>query len=381
MGFSRVNNVQTRFDPNTMYLLAIDPVRDGYSPEKAEAFFDKFPERLKAVGSVQSVALAAQAPFSIASGTAQLSAAKDPHNAARTLRVVGRETVGAGYFATMSERMLAGREFTERDQRIEAAEDGTNTVPSPAVLNESAARALFGNANAIGQRITEGKQSYEVVGLVRDMKHGMADDDDPASVIYLPLTRRDFASPPPGGITIMVRSNAGADALGGIRREIASMDPNLGIFDVRTLAEHLELSRAYMRVALDTYGGMGVFGLILAAIGLAGVTAYAVARRRKEIGIRMALGARKAQVLRLVLREGVALVIVGSALGFLGAMAIVRVLSSLTSLFADSFNVSVNDPLLVVGAPLLLGALAMIACYLPARKSARIDPLKTLREE
>ena len=333
------------------------------------------------MGSVQSVALAAQAPFSIASGTAQLTAAKDPHNAAQTLRVVGRETVGAGYFATMSERMLAGREFTERDQRIETSEDASNTVPSPAVLNESAARALFGGANAIGQRMTEGKQSYEVVGLVRDMTHGMADDDDPASAMYLPLTRRDFASPPPGGITIMVRSNAGADALGGIRREIASMDPNLGIFDVRTLAEYLELSRAYMRVALDTYGGIGVFGLVLAAIGLAGVTAYAVARRRKEIGIRMALGARKAQVLRLVLREGVALVIVGSALGFLGAMAIVRVLSSLTSLFADSFNVSVSDPLLVVGAPALLGALAMIACYLPARRTARIDPLKTLREE
>jgi len=136
-----------------------------------------------------------------------------------------------------------------------------------------------------------------------------------------------------------------------------------------------------MRVALDTYGGIGVFGLVLAAIGLAGVTAYAVARRRKEIGIRMALGARKAQVLRLVLREGVALVIVGSVLGFLGAMAIVRVLSSLTSMFADSFNVSVNDPLLVVGAPLLLGALALIACYIPARRSAKIDPLKTLREE
>ena len=386
IGFSRTNNIETRFDANTMYLLSIDPVRDGYSPEKAEAFFDKFPERLKAVGSVQSVALAAQAPFSIASGTAQLTVAKDPHNATQTLRVVGRETVGAGYFATLSERMLAGREFTERDQRIETSEDGSsadgsNMVPLPAVLNESAARGLFGNANAIGQRITEGKQSYEVVGLVRDLKHGMADDDDPASVMYLPLTRRDFARPPPGGITIMVRSNAGADALGGIRREIASMDPNLNVFDVRTLGEYLEVSRAYMRLALDTYGGIGVFGLVLAAIGLAGVTAYAVARRRKEIGIRMALGARKAQVLRLVLREGVALVIVGSALGFLGAMAIVRVLSSLTSMFADSFNVCVSDPLLVVGAPVLLGTLAMIACYLPARKSAKIDPLKTLREE
>jgi predicted permease len=386
IGFSRTNNFQTKFDANTMYLLAIDPVRDGYSPEKAEALFEKLPERLRAIGSVQSVALAAQAPFSVASGTAQLTASKDPRDASRTLKVVAKETVGAGYFATLSERMLAGREFTERDQRIETSEDGSsadgsNMVPLPAVLNESAARGLFGNANAVGQRVSEDKQSYDVVGVVRDLKHGMADDDDPTLVMYIPLTHRDFANPPAGGVTIMLRSNAGADALGGVRREIASIDPNLNVFDVRTLSEHLELSRAYMRVALDTYGGIGVFGLVLAAIGLAGVTAYAVARRRKEIGIRMALGARKAQVLRLVLREGVALVIVGSVLGFLGAMAIVRGLSSLTSMFADSFNVSVNDPLLVVGAPLLLGALALIACYIPARRSAKIDPLKTLREE
>ena len=136
-----------------------------------------------------------------------------------------------------------------------------------------------------------------------------------------------------------------------------------------------------MRLALDMYGGIGVFGLVLAAIGLAGVTAYAVARRRKEIGIRMALGARKAQVLRLVLREGAALVAVGTVLGFLGAIAMVKMLSALTSIFADAFNVATNDPRLLVGAPLLLAALAMLACYIPARRSAKIDPLKALRQE
>ncbi|MGD0619412.1 MAG: ABC transporter permease, partial [Bryobacteraceae bacterium] len=130
---------------------------------------------------MQSVALAAQAPFSVASGTAQLTASKDPRDASRTLKVVAKETVGAGYFATLSERMLAGREFTERDQRIETSEDGSsadgsNMVPLPAVLNESAARGLFGNANAVGQRVSEDKQSYDVVGVVRDLKHGMADD-------------------------------------------------------------------------------------------------------------------------------------------------------------------------------------------------------------
>jgi ABC-type antimicrobial peptide transport system permease subunit len=132
---------------------------------------------------------------------------------------------------------------------------------------------------------------------------------------------------------------------------------------------------------VSTYGGIGVFGLVLAAIGLAGVTAYAVSQRRKEIGIRMALGARKGQVLLLVLREGMALVSVGTALGFLGAIALAKLLSALINIFAESFKVGTNDPRLLVGAPLLLAGLAMLACYVPARRAAKIDPLKALRQE
>jgi putative ABC transport system permease protein len=124
-----------------------------------------------------------------------------------------------------------------------------------------------------------------------------------------------------------------------------------------------------------------MFGLVLAAIGLAGVTGYAVARRRKEIGIRMALGSSKGQVLWLVLREGTVLIVVGTALGFMGAVAMVKGLSSLANMFADAFQFGVNDPRLLIGAPVLLAALAMLACYIPARKSAQIDPLKALREE
>ena len=384
MGINKMSNIQTKFDPNRMYLLSIDPVRDGYSPEKAEALFEKLPERLKGVGAVRSVALAAEAPFSIVGATAQLTAAKDSRDPSKKLKLVAKETVGAGYFATLSEPMLAGREFAEDDQRSPAREQGDDrsmTVSLPVVLNESAARGLFGNGNAIGQRVTEDQQSYDVVGVVGDLKNGIPDETQPASVMYLPLTRRDFASPPAGGMTIMVRSDAGIDALGGVRREIASIDPNLAVFDVRTLGEYLDMSRAFIRLGLDMYGGIGLFGLVLAAIGLAGVTAYAVARRRKEIGIRMALGARKVQVLGLVLREGAALVTVGTALGFLGAMALVKMLSALTSIFSDSFNVTTSDPRLLVGAPVLLAALAMLACYIPARRSMKIDPVKALRQE
>ena len=132
---------------------------------------------------------------------------------------------------------------------------------------------------------------------------------------------------------------------------------------------------------MDTYGGIGLFGLVLAAIGLAGVTGYAVARRRKEIGIRMALGSTKGQVLRLVLREGTALIAVGTVLGFLGAVVIVKALSSLTNIFVEAFQFGTKDPRLLIGAPLLLAGLALLACYLPARRSAKIDPLTALREE
>jgi predicted permease len=390
MGISKTSNVQTKFDPNTMVLLSIDPVRDGYTPENAQAFFEKLPERLMTAGPVSSIALAAQAPFSIQDdedGAIQLTA-EDSGKSSRVQQPVIEETVGAAYFATLNEPMLAGREFAQRDQRSQG--DGSKAfslpvvppvVPPavlPVVLNETAERKLFGNANAIGKRVRDDKRSYEVVGVVRDLKNGIAISQ---AVIYLPLTQRDFARPPAGGITIMVRSDAGTNALSGIRSQIASADPHLALFNVQTLSDHLYLTRSSTRSAVRTYGGIGVFGLVLAAIGLAGVTAYAVAQRRKEIGIRTALGANKSQVLRLVLREGAALVGIGTVLGFLGAVAIAKMLSSLTNIFAETLNVGTNDPRLLIGAPLLLAAVAMLGCYLPARRSAQIDPLRALREE
>jgi macrolide transport system ATP-binding/permease protein len=375
-GISRGNSVETKFDPKTMVLLSIDPVRDGYTPEKAQAMFENLPERLRTSGTVRSFALAAQPPFASDDENSQMSA----EESVQVQKSVAREAVGAGYFAALNEPILAGREFEELAQRElgQSRQAGeSSSVASPVVLNESAAHEFFGNGSAIGKRIRDGKQTYEVVGVVGDLKNGIGISQ---RIVYLPLTRRDFAQPPAGGITILARSNAGKDAVSGLRSVLASIDPNLSLFDVQTLSEYLERSRSVMRSALRTYGGIGVFGLVLSAIGLAGVTAYAVAQRRREIGIRMALGARKGQVLRLVLREGTALITVGTVLGFLGAVAMARILSAVTSEFADAFKIGTNDPRLLVGAPLLLSALAILACYVPARMAAKIDPLKALRE-
>jgi ABC-type antimicrobial peptide transport system permease subunit len=246
------------------------------------------------------------------------------------------------------------------------------------LVNESAAHALFQNGNAIGQHLHDDKQSYEVVGVVPEIRDGSGIK---WSLVYLPITARNFARPPADGISIMVRSDSGSDTLAAIRREVAGMDPALNFFNVRTLKDYLDESRAYERFSVDTYGGMGVFGLVLAAIGLAGVTAYAVAQRRKEIGIRIALGARKFQVLGLLLREGTVLVSLGSILGFLGALILAKALSAMTNIFVDALNVGTNDARLRLGAPLLLAGLAMFACYIPARRAMKIDPLNALRRE
>jgi macrolide transport system ATP-binding/permease protein len=375
IGFSQVSGTQTNFDPHTMFLLSLDPMRDGYSPEKTQALFENLPQQLKNAGAIRNVTLAAQPPLSIQDeedGTVQFTT-EDSSGTPHIQHAMIKESVGAGYFSALSEDMLAGREFTELDQRTDSAESRI----LPVVLNESAARTFFGHGNALGKHIRQDRQSYEIVGVVHDFKNGVSEGQ---LVAYLPLTQQQFAHPPADGMTVMVRSDAGADTLGRIRKEIASIDPNLNVFNTRTLSDYLQVSRSSQRFAIRTYGAIGIFGLVLSAIGLAGVTAYAVAQRRREIGIRMALGARKGQVLLLVLREGTALVCVGTLLGLLGAFGLAKMLSALTSVFVNALNVGTGDLRLIIGAPLLLATLALLACYIPARKAASIDPLNTLRE-
>lgn len=376
MGIMRSNSIQTNFDQKTMVFLAIDPVRDGYSPEKAQQFFDQLSTRLSASGQVQSFALAAQAPWLMTNDEDDNQFTVD---SSHIQRGAAEEKVGAGYFAAISEPLLAGREFEERDQRIDTGGNGSDaTVTLPVVLNEKAARALFPSGNATGQRLRDGRHNYEVIGVVPSLKDATGITQP---IAYLPLTQHDFAQPPAGGITIIARAHSAAAALLAVKGVIASMDPNLTVFNVQTLGEFLESSRAAMRTALRTFGGIGLFGLILSAVGLGGVTGYAVAQRRKEIGIRMALGARKNQVLGLVLREGLGLIVCGSVIGFLGAVAVARMVSAIAKQFADAFQVGVNDPRLLLGAPILLAGIALLACYIPARRATEIDPLKALRQD
>lgn len=372
VGLKNQSKIQTRFDARTMLLLSLDPVRESYAPAHAQELFRELPERLRSVRGVEAVAFSSQPPFSIVD---EDSAVQFTAGDSRTQVPAIEETVGAGYFSALSEPLIAGREFNDRDQFETAG--ASNTAAIAVILNENGERALFGNATGIGKRLARANRSYEVIGVVRNLNNGIGISQ---SVVYLPLAPADFARPAAGGITVMIRAGSGADVLAGVRSAIASIDPNLILFNVRTLAEYLETSRASERFAIDTYGGIGLFGLVLAAIGLAGITAYTVAQRTREIGIRMALGARRGQVLLQVLREGTALVAVGTILGFAGAYALAKSLAALIDVFAQAFKVGTGDLRLLLGAPVLLAAVALFACYLPARRAARIDPLKALRQ-
>jgi len=182
-------------------------------------------------------------------------------------------------------------------------------------------------------------------------------------------------------MVVMIRGMGGVDVIGAVRQDLASTDSDLTIFNAGSVREEIDRALYLVRATMLIYGGMGFFGLILAAVGLAGVTSYAVVQRTKEIGIRLALGATKTDVLKLVVREGAILVIVGTVIGQALAWGLTRALSSWFNGLGDMTKTSTNDPLLLFGAPVLLAGLTMIACYLPARRSIHIDPAITLREE
>jgi len=196
--------------------------------------------------------------------------------------------------------------------------------------------------------------------------------------IYFPLRAADYAQPSLRGMTLLLRGKPGVDAIGAVRREISTMDSNITPFNARSMTEHIAQFMSALKGASWTYGMIGVFGLILASVGLAGVTAYSVAQRGHEIGIRLALGAQKRDVLGLVMKEGAVLVTVGAAIGLAFAWAGMRALGDM---FAWVASVKGADPVLLVGAPLLLAGLALLACYVPARRSTCIDPATALRQE
>ena len=372
-GYGKAARIDPGFDTSNLTLYQLDPAHDGYSQTQIAALYENLPDRLSKLTAVRAVTLADAAPFGELAAIAPNTHFSAPGPRGDILRDAIRQRIGANYFATLGVPLIRGRDLNESDQKLASG-------AIPVLLNQTAAHELFGEEGPLGRTLRDDQHTYTVIGVTRDIKSAfmMA---KPVPAVFVPLTAQSLGVDPAWqGATVIVRGTGG-NTVADVSNAIASLDPHLWVFNVGSMNERLDQFNTIVRFASAMYGGIGIFGLILASIGLAGVTAYAVARRRKEIGIRMALGARSSQVLRLVMKEGAVMVAIGSALGFAGAVLVSRVLSSITFQLSQLFDKGTRDPRLLIGAPLLLASLAMLACYLPARRSARIDPLTALRDE
>ncbi len=278
--------------------------------------------------------------------------------------------VGPEYFETVGMTILRGRDFTAQDDE---------NAPRVAVINETFARYYFGDENPIGRRFgnaPESSSQIEIVGVVKDAKYKSL--REPALRTYYLPSFQDLSRL--GQTIFQIRTAADpTGVIAAVQQAASEIDANLSLFNIKTLAKQVDESIAQERLIGAVSSFFGLLALLLAAIGLYGVMAYAVSQRTHEIGVRMALGAHRGAALRMVLRQGMKLVLIGAGLGLAASLAVTRVITGLLS--GLLFNVAPTDPATFIGAPILLLIVALAACYAPARQATRVDPLVALRCE
>jgi predicted permease len=393
IGIQSKLSVQTGFDPTNLYLVSLDPTRDGYTPDQSAVFLPKLLERVQSLPAVRSAGLTVTIPAEMAIDRVVVSL-RD-RNDSRVVPGIIRHVVGKDYFATAGISILAGRAFRHQDE----TDSGNAIIVTEAFAREfwpgeeSLGRTLeIANSEAVPNKMMPGTfdyresvhtrqpRVYEVIGVAGNLSEGLV-AGKPKPAIYFPLRPSEFREPSQLGITLMVRAAPGVDAITLVSRTIATMDDQITPFYAGSMNQHIEEFISMLRVASWTYGLVGFFGLVLAAVGLAGMTAYSVASRSHEIGIRMALGAGRGRVLGLVMKEGATLIAAGLAFGMVGAWAGSRGLAAMSYESGQVASTSAGNPLVVFGSPILLAGMALLACYLPARRASGVDPAIVLRGE
>jgi len=366
---SSLDNIDARFPRDRVYTVSLQPrgsdQKNGSNGARLNRLYLDLLDRVRAIPGVVTASLSLEAPTM--AGPGRPFATED-----------GRWFVGhwlqvyPDYFATLGVPLLQGREFNRADMA-----EGSQLV---ALINETLARRVFPGENPLGKRIVctgrisigENGSLCEVIGVVRDVPYA-AVKTGPENTMYMTFLEGPTGR---GEMELMVRTPAGgADVVAGLRREIAAIDPNLPAFEIRTLATEMEeaLLRERLLALLSTV--FGALAALLAGIGIYGVVAYSVGRRTQEIGVRMALGALPAQVLRAVIGETLALVGLGIACGLPAALAAARLLKGFL------YGVKPADPAVTAWTTAMVLALGIIAGSLPAIRAARIDPVAALRDE
>ena len=364
--FAKLLDVQPGFDARNVITLRVSLPRTQYDKQaKVAAFYDNVLARVSALPGVLHAGAAFQPPFTPGGDNSIFFIRGWRANPGDPPPHADYAYVTSDYFRSVGLPIIKGRDFQPADMRL-----GNHFAPnSVAIIDEELAKRFWPNGDALGGGISWSEQGpwATVVGIcataqLKDLT------EESKGTFYLPAYFY--------GSTLVVRTSGDPRALAGaIREQVLAVDPNQPVYDVKTMEQRVAVTLETRRFAVVLLGIFGALGLLLAAIGLYGVLAFTVSQRTREIGIHMALGARARDVLLMVIKQGMSLVLVGVILGVAGAYAVTRTIRSLL------FEVGTTDPLTFVAVLLLLGLVAFIACYLPARRATKVDPLEALRYE
>jgi predicted permease len=371
---ANLRSIDVGFDSHNILIFGIDPTLIGYKGPQADSLYRDLQGRLAETPGVKSASYSMMPLLSsglMITGFHWPGTPQDQESQADALGV------GPNFFETMRIPFLIGRGFSASDFKLSAANDGPSptSAPTPVIVNQAFVEKYLGRENPLGKQFGQAEArtdepanpGFEIIGVVRDAKYSDLRREIHA-MMYMP---QRF-----GGATFELRTAADPRAiLPAIREVVAQVSTNLPLFDVKTESEQIDRLLFQERLVARLSGFFALLALVLACVGLYGLLSYEVSRRTREIGIRMALGAHPGSVLKLVLRQGIVLAIVGAAVGVGVALGVTRNLASML------YNVHPGDPATIVSVAILLTLVALAACYIPARRATRVDPLIALRYE
>src|SRR5271165_446918 len=359
-GMERAYRIDPGFDSQHLALFMMNPEQAGYNPARTQAFYRDLPQRLAALSGVAHASWASNMPFwSFPARAVYAQGLERKRQSSADLTIVN--TVGVDYFETMHIPLIEGRGFNPHDD--------PDSMPV-AVINEAAASRLWPRGNAIGQQLQfpDDRVSRQVIGIAKNANYGTL-GEKPLLCVYLPL-RQNYVE----GMTLYVQSRGDPNAiLADVQREIRNTAPEVAVTDIRTGSKLLSQVLFGARIGVSLLSFFGLLALALASVGLYGVMAYSVNRRSREIGVRIAMGAERSAILRLVLTQGMKLVAIGLGLGLAGALLVGNLLSRAL------FGLSPSDPISLLIASAVLFLSALLACYFPARAASEVDPMSALR--
>jgi predicted permease len=358
------SSINIGFHPDNVLMFSVDPRLYNYTPERTAQFLNQLQQRESSIPGVLSAVATDVAPLSGGHRSERFHAVSQ-HAGATPGSLADLYMATHGYFDTLGIPRISGNDFGGE------IADG----PKTAIVNQVFVQRIFAGQYPIGKQVTSGHLTYQIIGVVGNVKSRTLGEDT-RPVLYRSLLQSVATDPSQLGYTLLVHTaGSPASVQQAVQRQIHALDPQMAVFNQETMQEHVRTAFFLPRLAAMLFGTFGFIGLVLAAVGLYGVMSYAVSRRTREIGIRMAMGAKPGTVERLVLRQGMTLTLIAIMLGWPVAWMLAKIAASFL------YGIQPHDALTFALVPPFLAAIALVACWIPARRAASIDPMRALRTE